>query len=56
MNVDDVMDSTYTPPPDNVEKYVKEFIVALAIPYSIRAKGVIDITVTTENHEQAWKI
>ena len=53
-NCDAVINGTYASP-DNVEYYAKEFIKALAMPDSLRAKDAIHLSVSQEEHEQAWK-
>ena len=50
VNCDAVINGTYVPP-DDVDYYAKEFIEALAMPDSLRAKGTVDLLILPEEHE-----
>ena len=45
---------TYTPP-TGTDKYAREFLEALAMSDSIQAKGLVDLSVTPEEHQKAWR-
>ena len=53
-NIQAVLDGTYNPPP-GTDQYAKEFLRELQMPDAIREKGPIDINLTEEDNEQAWK-
>ena len=49
-----VMNGDYQIPPGTCT-YTKELIEELNRPYEIRCRKEVDLTVTTEEHQQAWK-
>ena len=49
-----MINGTYTPPA-GTDQYTREFLEALAMPDSIRAKGPVDLSVTPEEHQKAWR-
>ena len=52
--VDSIIDGRYIPPP-GTDPYACEFIAALEMPASIRAKGPVNYIATLEEPRDGWK-
>ena len=52
--VDSIIDGRYIPP-HGTDPYAREFLSALEMPASIRAKGPVNCIATLEEHRDGWK-
>jgi len=52
--VDSIIDGRYTLP-QGTDPYAWEFLLALEMPASIRAKGLLNCIATLEEHCDGWK-